>query len=111
MEALDRVPVPVTLSPGLSMLALITDALSGRRRGAPERWRRSLRAAAMNTNAGTGNRSAAPGRLGRLHVAGDQGQQQGEVHQRGGAPAFAAHPGGGGIGLLRPGRPSRRTTQ
>ncbi|MEV0613773.1 winged helix-turn-helix domain-containing protein [Nonomuraea sp. NPDC050404] len=46
VEALDRVPVSVTLSPGLSMLALITDALSGRGRGAPESWRRSLRAAA-----------------------------------------------------------------
>ncbi|MFC4013970.1 winged helix-turn-helix domain-containing protein [Nonomuraea purpurea] len=45
IERLDRVPVSVTLTPGLSMLALITDALSGRTRGAPEGWRRSVRAA------------------------------------------------------------------
>ncbi|MGR6913224.1 winged helix-turn-helix domain-containing protein [[Actinomadura] parvosata] len=36
----------MTLTPGLSMLALITDALSGRTRGAPEPWRRLVRSAA-----------------------------------------------------------------
>ncbi|SEG76221.1 Helix-turn-helix domain-containing protein [Nonomuraea solani] len=46
IERLDRVPVSVTLTPGLSMLALITDALSGRTRGAPEAWRRLVRSAA-----------------------------------------------------------------
>jgi hypothetical protein len=43
IERLDRVPVSVTLSPGLSMLAIITDTLSGRVRGAPESWRRLVR--------------------------------------------------------------------
>lgn len=47
IERLDRVPVSVTLTPGLSMLALITDALSGRARGAPEPWRRLVRSAAQ----------------------------------------------------------------
>ncbi|MEO3892616.1 winged helix-turn-helix domain-containing protein [Nonomuraea sp. B5E05] len=51
VEALDQVPVSVTLSPGLSMLALITDALSGRGRGAPESWRRLLQAAAGTQDA------------------------------------------------------------
>ncbi|MEV0828709.1 winged helix-turn-helix domain-containing protein [Nonomuraea rubra] len=46
IERLDRIPVSVTLTPGLSMLALITDALSGRTRGAPEPWRRLVRSAA-----------------------------------------------------------------
>ncbi|MBO2446340.1 winged helix-turn-helix transcriptional regulator [Actinomadura barringtoniae] len=46
MERLERVPVSITLTPALSMLALITDALSGRARGAPESWRRLVRSTA-----------------------------------------------------------------
>ncbi|GII76302.1 hypothetical protein Sru01_12840 [Sphaerisporangium rufum] len=42
-----RVPVAVSLAPGLSMLALITDALGGRSRGAPESWRRLVRSVAV----------------------------------------------------------------
>jgi DNA-binding transcriptional ArsR family regulator len=41
----DSVPVSVVLAPGLSVLALITDTLSGRARGAPESWRRLIRSA------------------------------------------------------------------
>lgn len=37
--------VRVSLDPHLSVLALITDALGGRRRGAPEAWRRLVREA------------------------------------------------------------------
>ncbi|GAA3569213.1 hypothetical protein GCM10022419_057600 [Nonomuraea rosea] len=61
IERLDRVPVSVTLTPGLSMLALITDALSGRTRGAPEPWRRRVRAAAKGPDAMVLRSLATPG--------------------------------------------------
>ncbi|WP_285574500.1 ArsR/SmtB family transcription factor [Actinoallomurus iriomotensis] len=40
---LDDAQVRVSLDPYLSVLALTTDALGGRRRGAPESWRRHIR--------------------------------------------------------------------
>ena len=43
--SLDRATVRVSLDPYLSVLALTTDALGGRRRGAPESWRRHIRSA------------------------------------------------------------------
>ncbi|MCK2214479.1 winged helix-turn-helix domain-containing protein [Actinomadura sp. ATCC 31491] len=61
IERLDRIPVSVTLTPGLSMLALITDALSGRARGAPEPWRRRVRAAAGAPDAMVLRSLATPG--------------------------------------------------
>jgi DNA-binding transcriptional ArsR family regulator len=42
---LDDATVRVSLDPYLSVLALTTDALGGRRRGAPESWRRRIRSA------------------------------------------------------------------
>jgi DNA-binding transcriptional ArsR family regulator len=42
---LEDATVRVSLDPYLSTLALTTDALGGRRRGAPESWRRRIRAA------------------------------------------------------------------
>jgi DNA-binding transcriptional ArsR family regulator len=42
---LDRTAVRVSLDPYLSVVALTTDALGGRRRGAPESWRRRIRSA------------------------------------------------------------------
>lgn len=42
---LDGATVRVSLDPYLSVLALTTDALGGRRRGAPESWRRQIRSA------------------------------------------------------------------
>ena len=42
---LDDATVRVSLDPYLSVLALTTDALGGRRRGAPEAWRRHIRSA------------------------------------------------------------------
>jgi DNA-binding transcriptional ArsR family regulator len=42
---LDHTTVRVSLDPYLSVLALTTDALGGRRRGAPEPWRRRIRSA------------------------------------------------------------------
>ncbi|MFI6294652.1 winged helix-turn-helix domain-containing protein [Nonomuraea sp. NPDC050790] len=58
---LERVPVSVTLSPGLTMLALITDALSGRARGAPEPWRQLVRSAAGAQDAMVVRSLASPG--------------------------------------------------
>ena len=40
---LEDAKVRVSLDPYLSVLALTTDALGGRRRGAPESWRRRIR--------------------------------------------------------------------
>ena len=42
---LEDATVRVSLDPYLSVLALTTDALGGRRRGAPESWRRRIRSA------------------------------------------------------------------
>jgi DNA-binding transcriptional ArsR family regulator len=42
---LDDATVRVSVDPYLSVLALTTDALGGRRRGAPESWRRRIRSA------------------------------------------------------------------
>ncbi|MFB4263261.1 hypothetical protein [Nonomuraea sp. GTA35] len=61
VERLDRMPGSVTLSPGLSMLALITDALSGRGRGAPESWRQRLRSAAGDQDEMVVRSLASPG--------------------------------------------------
>ncbi|SEG88629.1 Helix-turn-helix domain-containing protein [Nonomuraea solani] len=61
IERLDRVPVKVSLAPGLSMLALISDALSGRERGAPERWRRRLRSAVLSPDEMVVQSLASPG--------------------------------------------------
>ncbi|GII62768.1 hypothetical protein Skr01_28530 [Sphaerisporangium krabiense] len=47
VERPQSVPVAVALAPGVSMLALITDALGGRLRGAPESWRRMIRSVAV----------------------------------------------------------------
>ncbi|MEV0386666.1 winged helix-turn-helix domain-containing protein [Nonomuraea sp. NPDC050643] len=58
---LDRVPVNVTMVPGLSMLALISDALAGRDRGAPERWRRLVRSAVMTPDETVVDSLASPG--------------------------------------------------
>ena len=55
------VPVALTLAPGLSMLALITDALSGRTRGAPESWRRQVRSVATARDALIVRSLATPG--------------------------------------------------
>ncbi len=48
---LEDVSVRVSLNPYLSVLALATDALGGRRRGAPESWRRRIRAAVSPAHA------------------------------------------------------------
>jgi hypothetical protein len=48
---LDAATVRVSLDPYLSVLALTTDALGGRRRGAPESWRRHIRAAVSPAHA------------------------------------------------------------
>jgi DNA-binding transcriptional ArsR family regulator len=48
---LEDATVRVSLDPYLSVLALTTDALGGRRRGAPESWRRRIRSAVSPTNA------------------------------------------------------------
>ncbi|GAB2940189.1 winged helix-turn-helix domain-containing protein [Nonomuraea fastidiosa] len=61
IERIDRVPVTVTLTPGLSMLALITDALAGRARGAPEAWRRLVRSAARRPDPTVVRSLASPG--------------------------------------------------
>ncbi len=61
IERLDRVPVTVTMVPGLSMLALICDALAGRDRGAPERWRQLVRSAAVAPDEMVVDSLAAPG--------------------------------------------------
>ncbi|MFB9839778.1 hypothetical protein, partial [Actinoallomurus acaciae] len=42
---LEDATIRVSLDPYLSVLALTTDALGGRRRGAPESWRRRIRSA------------------------------------------------------------------
>ncbi|MET9251516.1 helix-turn-helix domain-containing protein [Nonomuraea sp. NPDC003709] len=61
IERLDRVPVTVTMVPGLSMLALICDALAGRDRGAPERWRQLVRSAAVAPDGMVVDSLSAPG--------------------------------------------------
>jgi hypothetical protein len=48
---LDDATVRVSLDPYLSVLALTTDALGGRRRGAPESWRRRIRSAVSPSQA------------------------------------------------------------
>ena len=48
---LDAATVRVSLDPYLSVLALTTDALGGRRRGAPESWRRHIRSAVSPAHA------------------------------------------------------------
>lgn len=49
--SLDGATVRVSLDPYLSVLALTTDALGGRRRGAPESWRRHIRSAVSPAHA------------------------------------------------------------
>ncbi|MEV0381620.1 MarR family transcriptional regulator [Nonomuraea sp. NPDC050643] len=61
IERLDRVPVTVTLTPGLSMLALICDVLAGRDKGAPERWRQLVQSAAGTPDETVVRSLAAPG--------------------------------------------------
>lgn len=48
---LEHATVRVSLDPYLSVLALTTDALGGRRRGAPESWRRHIRSAVSPAHA------------------------------------------------------------
>jgi len=48
---LDDATVRVSLDPYLSVLALTTDALGGRRRGTPESWRRRIRSAVSPAHA------------------------------------------------------------
>src|SRR3954469_20793215 len=48
---LEDATVRVSLDPYLSVLALTTDALGGRRRGAPESWRRRIRSAVSPAHA------------------------------------------------------------
>ncbi|MDH2424420.1 winged helix-turn-helix domain-containing protein [Sphaerisporangium sp. TRM90804] len=55
------VPVGLTLAPGLSMLALITDSLGGRERGAPESWRGLVRSVAEDKDAPIVRSLATPG--------------------------------------------------
>ncbi|MFI7128845.1 hypothetical protein ACIBQ1_24295 [Nonomuraea sp. NPDC050153] len=61
IERLDRVPVTVTMVPGLSMLALISDALAGRDKGTPERWRQLVRSAAVTPDGTVVDSLSAPG--------------------------------------------------
>lgn len=49
--SLDGATVRVSLDPYLSVLALTTDALGGRRRGAPESWRKHIRSAVSPAHA------------------------------------------------------------
>jgi DNA-binding transcriptional ArsR family regulator len=60
--ALQDVSIRVSLDPCLSVLALTTDALGGRRRGAPEHWRRDVRSAVAPANARAVWPLVAPGR-------------------------------------------------
>src|SRR5215467_9832142 len=48
---LEDATVRVSLDPYLSVLALTTDALGGRRRGVPESWRRRIRSAVSPAHA------------------------------------------------------------
>ncbi|WP_214410645.1 MarR family transcriptional regulator [Sphaerisporangium fuscum] len=61
VERPQNVPVALALAPGLSMLALITDALGGRSRGAPESWRRLVRSVATSKDAMVVRSLATPG--------------------------------------------------
>jgi DNA-binding transcriptional ArsR family regulator len=55
-------PVRVSIAPCMSALALVTDALGGRRRGAPETVRRQIRAAVAPAHARAAGPLTAPGR-------------------------------------------------
>ena len=61
VERPQNVPVSLALNPGLSILALVTDALAGRARGAPDSWRRRIRDSALPRDAAIVRSLAMPG--------------------------------------------------